>query len=90
MGTLRVAMLTDAHVGTTFDGTGLAAHIARVQEQQPDVAVIVGDFVVEDTIYEDIVSACQTLRQLDTPYGAYFALGNHDKGNYCGDIRGTI
>lgn len=88
VGSLRVALLADSHVGTTFDGEGLAVHIARIQEQQPDVVVIAGDFVDEDTSKEDMVAACQALNQLDTPYGVYYVFGNHDKGLYANGQRG--
>lgn len=88
VGSLRVALLADSHVGTTFDGEGLNVHIARIQAQQPDVVVIAGDFVDEDTSKEDMIAACRALGQLDTPYGVYFAFGNHDKGLYSDGGRG--
>lgn len=88
VGTLRVAMLADSHVGTTFDGEGLSAYIAQIQEQKPDVVVIVGDFVDEGTDKENMVAACSALSQLDTPYGVYFVFGNHDKGKYSDGRRG--
>ena len=88
VGSLRVALLADSHVGTTFDGEGLNVHIARMQAQQPDVVVIAGDFVDEDTSKADMIAACRALGQLDTPYGVYFAFGNHDKGLYSDGGRG--
>lgn len=88
VGSLRVALLADAHVGTTFDGEGLGVHIARIQAQQPDVVVIAGDFVDEDSSREDMIAACRALGQLNTPYGVYFVFGNHDKGLYSDDGRG--
>ena len=88
VGALRVALLADSHVGTTFDGEGLGAHIARIQAQRPDVVVIVGDFVDEDTGRDDMIAACRALGQLDTPCGVYFAFGNHDKGLYSDNGRG--
>lgn len=88
VGSLRVALLADSHIGTTFDGEGLNVHIARMQAQQPDVVVIAGDFVDEDTSKEDMIAACRALGQLNTPYGVYFAFGNHDKGLYSNGGRG--
>lgn len=88
VGSLRVALLADAHVGTTFDGEGLAAHIDRIQAQKPDVVVITGDFVDEDSSRADMVAACRSLRRLDAPYGVYFVFGNHDKGLYASGQRG--
>ncbi len=88
VGSLRVALLADAHVGTTFDGEGLGVHIARIQAQRPDAVVIVGDFVDEDTTREDMAAACRALSGFDTPYGVYFVFGNHDKGLYSNGARG--
>lgn len=88
VGSLRIALLADSHVGTTFDGKGMASYIARIQEQKPDVIVIAGDFVDEDTSREDMVAACQALGQADTPYGIYYIFGNHDKGLYANGQRG--
>lgn len=88
VGTLRVALLADAHVGTTFNGDGLARHVARIQEQQPDIVVIAGDFVDEDTSKEDMIAACRVLQSLNTPHGVYYVFGNHDKGKYSNGQRG--
>ena len=57
VGSLRVALLADSHIGTTFDGERLSVHIARIQVQQPDVVVIAGDFVDEDTSKEDMIAS---------------------------------
>lgn len=88
VGTLRIALLADAHVGTTFDGAGLAKHIARIQAQAPDVVVITGDFVDEGTGKADMIAACRALKGLDAPYGVFFVFGNHDKGLYAKGQRG--
>lgn len=87
VGSLRVALLSDSHMGTTFHAEGFAGHLQRVQAQQPDVAVMVGDFVDESTTRADMAAACQALGQLDAPYGVYFVFGNHDKNNYAGEGR---
>ena len=87
VGSLRVALLSDSHMGTTFHAEGFAGHLQRVQAQQPDVVVMVGDFVDESTTRADMAAACQALGQLDAPYGVYFVFGNHDKNNYAGEGR---
>ncbi len=88
VGHLRVALLADAHVGTTFDGDGLTRHLDRLQAQQPDVVVVAGNFVDEDTTEENMRAACRALGKLRAPYGVYFVFGNHDKGNYSNGRRG--
>ena len=87
VGSLRIALLSDSHMGTTFHADGFAEHLADVQAEQPDVVVFVGDFADESTSREDMIAACRALGALDTPYGVYFVFGNHDKNNYAGERR---
>ena len=84
--TLRVVEIADSHLGITLDGRGFARLAERIQETQPDLVVVVGDFVDDDTDREDMLEACRALGGLDTTFGVYFAFGNHDRGYY--DYRG--
>ena len=88
VGNLRVAVLSDSHTGTTFHGEGFAEHIKEIEAQNPDVLLIVGDFVDDDTSKEDMVRCCQALEEMQTTYGVYYVFGNHDKGYYPPDYRG--
>lgn len=88
VGTLRVALIADSHVGTTFDGKGLAPHIEEINKQNPDIVVVTGDFVDEDTSRDDMVAACRALGQATPKFGTYFVFGNHDKGLYSNGERG--
>ncbi|MBQ3356139.1 MAG: metallophosphoesterase [Oscillospiraceae bacterium] len=81
-GNLRIVEIADSHLGITLDGTDFAEQMVRVQETQPDVVVIVGDFVDDDTDREDMLEACAALGKLETTYGVYFVFGNHDNGYY--------
>lgn len=79
---LRVVLISDSHIGITLDGDDFAREMERVQETNPDVVVICGDFVDDDTRTEDMLASCKALGGLETPYGVYFVYGNHDKGYY--------
>ena len=79
---LRVAQISDSHIGTTFDGEGFARHLERVQAADPDIVVITGDYVDDDTARADMVTACAALGRLQTTYGVYFVFGNHDRGYF--------
>lgn len=59
-----------------------------MQEQNPDLVVIAGDFVDDGTGREEMVAAARALGTLKTPRGVYFAFGNHDKGYYGPAYRG--
>ena len=81
-GNLRIIQIADSHIGITLDGEGFARQMERVKEYNPDVVVITGDFVDDDTCYDDMVRSCKALGTLDTQYGVFFVFGNHDKGYY--------
>ena len=82
VGSLRVVQISDSHVGTTFDGDGFAAELERIEALKPDVVVVTGDFVDDDTSREDMLRSCEALGALHPTYGVYFVFGNHDKGYY--------
>lgn len=79
---LRIVQISDSHVGATFDGEGFAGYMEDVQKTNPDVVVITGDFVDDDTVREDMITSCRALGKLKTTYGVYFVFGNHDKGYF--------
>lgn len=85
---LKIVQIADSHIGTTFDGKGFAKHLAKIQEENPDIVLITGDFVDDGTSREDMVASCQALGNLRTVYGVYFAFGNHDKGYHNPALRG--
>ena len=87
---LRIVAFADSHVGVTLDGEGFAEQMARVSVTRPDAVVVLGDFVDDDTEKDDMLRACEALGELETKYGVYLVLGNHDRGyfryrNFSGD-----
>ncbi len=85
---LKIAMFSDSHIGTTFDADGFSKHMDKIQEENPDILLIVGDFV-DDSSSKDITVACiERLSKFKTKYGVFFVMGNHDKGYYSSHIRG--
>ena len=79
---VRVVLLADSHLGEIMSGETFAEQLQSIQETAPDVVVISGDFVDDDTSKEDLMTACSALRELKTTYGVYFVFGNHDKGYF--------
>lgn len=88
VGELRIALIADSHLGTTFHADGFAEYLRQIQEQNPDIIVLSGDFVDEDTDKEDMEASCHALGEVNVPYGVYYVFGNHDKGNYSNGKRG--
>ena len=85
---LKIAGISDSHIGTTFGYQGFQKHIARIQEEHPDAVVIIGDFVDDSTDREDMENACRVLGTLETTYGVYYVFGNHDAGYRANERRG--
>lgn len=88
VGNFRVALLSDSHTGTTFHGDGFSEHMKEIGKQNPDVVLVAGDFVDDDTTKEDMIRCCQALGEMKTTYGVFYVFGNHDKGYYPSDYRG--
>ena len=78
----RVTLISDSHVGTTFDGEGFIKHMEKLSKIDTDIFVIVGDFVDDDTKRVDMVKACEGLSLLKPKDGIYYVYGNHDRGYF--------
>ena len=85
----RIVQISDSHIGTTFDGKELKKYVDRINKTNPDIVVITGDFIDDNTSYEDMINACKSLSYLESTYGTYFVYGNHDQGYYNNRIYGT-
>ena len=79
---LRIAMIADAHLGVTLDGESFARELEKIQSAEPDLLVIVGDFVDDDSSRADLLGACEALKHLKTRYGVFYVHGNHDRGYF--------
>ena len=77
---VRIVGISDAHLGVTLDGARFAGEMARIQGEDPDAVVVVGDFVDDDSCRADMERACEALGALETTYGVYYVPGNHDRG----------
>lgn len=77
---LKIAMFADSHIGTTFNADKFAEHLKNIEKQNPDLLVIVGDYVDDSTTKEDLEKSIEYLGKLKTKHGIFFVLGNHDKG----------
>ena len=79
---LRLALVADAHLGVTLDGEGFGREMERIQSLHPDLVVIAGDFVDDDSSRADLTRACEALEALKTRYGVFYVYGNHDRGYF--------
>ena len=78
----RIVQITDSHIGATMDGDDFIAYMEEINRTNPDIVVVTGDFVDDDTSLTDMEKGCLGLGKLKTKYGVYFVYGNHDKGYF--------
>ncbi len=88
VGRLRVVQFADSHVGNILYGEKFAEQVKAIQSEEPDIVVITGDYIDDDTSKPDMVAACEALGTLKTTYGVYYVFGNHDRGYYGPEYRG--
>ncbi len=81
-GSLRVAVLTDLHVGSPFNGiTKLREVVERTNAARPDLICVLGDFVIQGVVGGRFVAPeniAAELSHLRAPAGIVAVLGNHD------------
>lgn len=73
---LKVAHLTDFHVGRHTPRGYLEDALARAAAERPDLIALTGDFVHKG--YRHVETAAGLFRGLSAPLGMYAVLGNHD------------
>lgn len=86
-GTLRIALISDLHLGYAVDEGNLRKIVAAVNAAEPDLILIAGDIFDGDmTALSDPAQLKALFREMDAAYGVYACLGNHDAGSSYGDM----
>ena len=80
---LKIAHLTDVHLGPYVSVTDLQKMLALMQKEAPDIVAITGDFVDDLTMLPAIQKVIQPF-VASVPLGVWFCMGNHEY------IRGAI
>ncbi len=77
---LRIAHISDLHVGSYYDDKAIRRGIELLKSQKPDIICFTGDLVNQYT--DEIKPFFSALLQLKAPFGVVSSLGNHDYGDY--------
>ena len=72
----RIAVVSDIHLGPLAGRAHTERIVRMINETEPDLVVIVGDLV--DGTVEQLGSAAEPLRDLESREGAFFVTGNHE------------
>lgn len=82
---MRIAVLTDLHVGAPHVGVEkLRRVVERTNAERPDLILLLGDFVIDDVVGGKFVepeAIAEALKGLRATHGAVAVLGNHDWWN---------
>nr|XP_003415759.1 transmembrane protein with metallophosphoesterase domain [Loxodonta africana] len=76
MNNLKIALLSDIHLGPTVGRTKMEMFVRMVNVLEPDITVIVGD--LSDSEASILQTAVAPLGQLRSRLGTYFVTGNHE------------
>lgn len=72
----KIVQISDAHIGGLIDKTFIESLVTKVNLLKPDIVVITGDLV--DTKLEFAKPALDELKNLNSKFGNYFIIGNHE------------
>lgn len=79
---LRIAVISDLHVGPYKGARFIRRLVSRINQLQPDLVLMVGDLVLSEEVTAHDLSALEPLRNLHPVIGTYAIMGNHDHGIY--------
>lgn len=78
---IKVVMISDLHLGAIGSEQRLENIVEGINEEKPDLVCIAGDFFDTDfASIRDTKTAIETLKGINSTYGVYACLGNHDGG----------
>ena len=76
---IKIAMVSDLHLGTFFGNGQLEKLNKIISEQKPDAVVIAGDLMDDNMVMYKKRNMKETLNKLNAPLGVYTTMGNHDR-----------
>src|SRR5688572_6853870 len=78
----RIAAIADIHAGSPFiDEDKLRLVVERTNATNPDMIVLLGDYMVQDSWHSKQMAPeviAEALKDLHAPSGVYAVMGNHD------------
>lgn len=78
---LRIVQISDFHLGSHGDNSKFVAKVVRkINSLNPDVVCFTGDLV--NSLSSETIAHSNVLQKINSKYGVYSVLGNHDYGDY--------
>lgn len=71
-----IVQISDLHIGGLIDGKFVKNAVTKINALKPDIVCITGDII--DTDIDSISDIVMELTKIESKYGIYFILGNHE------------
>ncbi len=75
----RVALIADVHYGMSLDGEQLRGKCDEIEGQKPDMVVLCGDIVDDDTTADEVKEVFAAFGGIESTFGTFYVHGNHDR-----------
>lgn len=75
----KVAFISDLHFGMNMDEKQLEKYCEDIEAQNPDMVILGGDIVDENTSRKGMYEAFNQLANIKSTYGTFYVYGNHEK-----------
>lgn len=78
---LRIAYVSDTHVGPTFTAANLRSIVGDLQREKPDILLLGGDYVSQSPYFIDEIAPVIAEMTATPRVGTWAVIGNHDVSN---------
>lgn len=78
----KVALIADMHFGVSIGYEELLIKCQEISEKNPDIVVLCGDIIDDDTSKENMENVFKALGTIKSQYGIFYVYGNHDRQLY--------
>jgi predicted MPP superfamily phosphohydrolase len=76
VGTIRIAQISDVHLGLIVRENRLKSILSKVKEEEPDILISTGDLV--DGQLNDLDGLIKLFKEIKPRFGKYAVTGNHE------------
>lgn len=84
---ITIVQISDAHLGSLYSESRLEGIVEKINELKPDLVTITGDLFDDDYhAIKDPKRVIELFNKIESKYGVYAALGNHDAGRTFKDL----
>ena len=88
---LKIVLISDLHLGALNSETNLDKVVQGTNEMAPDIVCMVGDiFNGEFAAIQNPDKVIELFKSINTTYGVYACLGNHDGGSSLGQMMNLL